>query len=68
MFVKIRGTKAGMNGEGEFIVNTDNIKSVEVLFGGHKLMYLLDDAKGIIIDDADFLRLCAILEIKDCTC
>lgn len=67
MFVKIRGTKAGMNGEGEFIVNTESIKSIEVLLAENKIMYLFDDAKGIVIKDEDYAKLYTLLDIKDCT-
>lgn len=67
MFFKIRGTKAGVHGEGEFIVNIESIKSIEVLLGENKILYLFDDAKGIMIRDEDFDRLYALLEIKDCT-
>jgi hypothetical protein len=67
MFVKVRGTKAGVNGEGEFIVNLESIKSIEVLLGENKIMYLFDDAKGIMLKDEDFQRLYPLLEIKDCT-
>ncbi len=67
MFIKIRGIKAGMNGEGEFIVNTESIKSIEVLLAENKIMYLFDDPKGITIKDEDFNRLCPLLDIKDCT-
>ncbi|MDR1196438.1 MAG: hypothetical protein LBL00_08190 [Endomicrobium sp.] len=67
MFVKVRGTKAGVHGEGEFIVNVDSIKSIEVLLGENKILYLFDDAKGIMIRDEDFNRLYPLLEIKDCT-
>ena len=67
MFVKIRGTKAGISGEGEFIVNSESIKSIEILLGENKIMYLFDDAKGIIVKDEDFQRLIPLLEVKDCT-
>ena len=67
MFVKIRGTKAGVNGEGEFIVNVKSIKSIEVLLAENKILYLFDDSKGIMIKDEDFDRLYPLLEVKDCT-
>jgi hypothetical protein len=67
MFVKIRGTKAGISGEGEFIVRTESIKSIEILLGENKIMYLFDDPKGIIVKDEDFQRLLPLLEVKDCT-
>jgi hypothetical protein len=67
MFIKVRGTKAGVNGEGTFIVNTESIKSIEILLGENKIMYLLDDPKGIMIKDEDFQRFYPLLEVKDCT-
>ena len=67
MFVKVRGTKAGVHGEGEFLVNIESIKSIEILLGENKIMYLFDDPKGIMIKDEDFQRLYPLLEVKDCT-
>ncbi|MDR2426622.1 MAG: hypothetical protein LBD46_05530 [Endomicrobium sp.] len=67
MFVKVRGTKAGVHGEGEFIVNLESIKSIEVLLGENKILYLFDDSKGIMIKDEDYERLYSLLDVKDCT-
>lgn len=67
MFVKVRGTKAGLHGEGEFIVNIESIKSIEILLGENKILYLFDDTKGITLRDEDFEKLYPLLEVKDCT-
>ena len=66
MFVKVRGTKVGVNGEGVFIVNVDNIKSVEVL-RDTKILYMTGDSYGITLNDSDFERLSGILDARDCT-
>ena len=65
MFVKVRGTKVGVNGYGVFIVNTDNIKSVEVL-GDSKILYLLGDTYGITLIEDDFENLEKMLDVKNC--
>ena len=66
MFVKIRGTKIGFYAGGQFIVNTDQIISIGML-GESRILYLADDQKGIMVDNDDFERLYAALEVKDCT-
>jgi len=66
MFVKVRGTKVGVNGEGSFIVNTDNVRSIEVL-RGTKILYLVGDNYGITIRDEDFEKLNAFLAPEDFT-
>ena len=65
MFVKVRGTKVGVNGVGVFIINTDSIKSIEVL-GDAKILYLLGDTYGITFINGDFENLEKILDIKNC--
>jgi len=67
MFIKVRGTKAGVNGEGVFIVNIESIKDIEILLGDNIIMYLFDDPKGIMVKEEDFNRLYPLLEVKDCT-
>ncbi|MCL2390127.1 MAG: hypothetical protein FWD54_03635 [Endomicrobia bacterium] len=65
MFVKVRGTKVGVNGFGVFVINVDNIKSIELL-GDTKILYLLGDAYGITLINDDFENLVKILDIKNC--
>ncbi|MDR2192705.1 MAG: hypothetical protein LBO62_07510 [Endomicrobium sp.] len=66
MFVKIRGYKVGVHGEGAFIVNTDNVKSIEVL-GDVKILYLSGDNYGITVRGEDFDKLYAFLNPEDFT-
>ena len=66
MFIKVRGTKVGVHGEGIFIVNVDNIKSIEVL-KDTKILYLVGDTYGITINDIDYENLEKKLTIEDCT-
>lgn len=66
MFVKVRGTKIGVNGEGTFVVNVDNIKSIEIL-KDTKILYLIGDIYGITLNDADYENLEKKLTIEDCT-
>ncbi|MDR1942474.1 MAG: hypothetical protein LBQ47_09135 [Endomicrobium sp.] len=66
MFVKVRGTKVGVNGEGVFIINTDNIKSIEVLRDA-KILYFVGDSYGITLHNDDFDRLNAFLKPEDFT-
>ena len=65
MFVKLRGTKVGVSGYGVFVVNVDNIKSIELL-GESKILYLLGDTYGITLINDDFEKLEKILDIKNC--
>ncbi len=67
MFLKVRGTKVGVHGEGTFIVNLDNIKSIEVL-RDTKLLYMVGDPYGITLNNSDYENLSGILDVRDCTC
>ena len=66
MFVKVRGTKVGVHGEGTFIANTDNIKSIEVL-GDSRILYFTGDTYGITLRNEDFNKLYLLLNPEDCT-
>ena len=66
MFVKVRGTKVGVHGEGTFIVNTDNIKSIEVL-GDSRILYFTGDNYGVTLRNEDFNKLYLFLKPEDCT-
>ncbi|MDR1695269.1 MAG: hypothetical protein LBR69_01355 [Endomicrobium sp.] len=65
MFVKVRGTKVGVNGVGVFVVNRDNIKSIELL-GDSRILYLLGDTYGITLINEDYERLEKFLDVKSC--
>jgi hypothetical protein len=66
MFVKVRGTKVGVHGEGIFVINTDNVKSIEII-GDTKVLYLLNDNYGITLRDEDFCKLYMFLNPEDFT-
>lgn len=66
MFARVRGTKVGVHGEGSFIINVNNIKSIEVLRDS-KILYLLGDNYGITLREEDFEKLERILNTEDCT-
>ncbi|MCL2335345.1 MAG: hypothetical protein FWC57_04710 [Endomicrobia bacterium] len=65
MFVRVRGTKVGVHGEGAFVVNVDNIKSIEIL-RDTKILYMVGDSYGITLNDVDYENLEKKLSIEDC--
>ncbi len=65
MYIKIRGTRIGINTEAEFIINMKQLKTIEVL-RDTKIAYLVGDTNGIILNDVDFENLKSKIEIIDC--